>query len=75
MILLTADDDDDDIPNKIMLAQYSDLGYRLDDRGLIPGRYFFLYHCAQTGSGVHPASRSVGTARSISGGKVAGAWG
>jgi hypothetical protein len=35
--------------------------------------FFFFHHHLQAGSGAHPASYSVGTGSSYSGGKVAGA--
>jgi hypothetical protein len=38
-------------------------GYRLDSRGLIPGRgkRFSVFHSVQTGSGTHPASYTMFT--------------
>jgi hypothetical protein len=50
------------------------LGYRLDNRGSIPGRgkdgFFSLRHSVQTGSGAYPANRYQG---SYTGDKVTGA--
>jgi hypothetical protein len=37
------------------------------------GQEFFLLHVVQTGSGAHPASYTMGTGGSSSGGKAAGA--
>jgi hypothetical protein len=46
--------------------------YGLDDRGSIPdrGRGFSSGPCVQTGSGVHPASCTMGTGGSFPGGKA-----
>jgi hypothetical protein len=51
-------------------------GYGLDDRGVGVryGQEFSLLHVVHTGSGVHPASYSMGTGVSFSEGKAAGAW-
>jgi hypothetical protein len=54
------------------------LGYGLDDRGSrvrfpAGAGNFSLHHCAQNGSGAHPASSSMGTWVSFPGVKVAGA--
>jgi hypothetical protein len=53
--------------------------YRLDEQGvgvwvLGGGQEFSLLHVVQTGSGVHPASYSMGTVGSFPEGKAAGAW-
>jgi hypothetical protein len=54
------------------------LGYGLDDRGSrvrfpAGAGYLSLHHRVQNGSGVHPASYSMGTRGSFPGGKAAGA--
>jgi hypothetical protein len=54
------------------------LGYLLDDRGSrvrfpAGAGNFSLHHCAQNGSGTHPASYPMGTRGSFPGGKAAGA--
>jgi len=51
------------------------LDYRLDDKGLTPGRTtdFSLHHCVQTGSGDHPASYPISTRDSFPRCKVANA--
>jgi hypothetical protein len=54
------------------------LGYGLDDRGsrvrfLTGAGNFSLHYRVQNGSGVHPASYSVGTRGPFPGGKAAGA--
>jgi hypothetical protein len=41
--------------------------YRLDGRGLIPGRGNSLFHGVQTDSGAHPASYSMGNGYSFFG--------
>jgi hypothetical protein len=49
-------------------------GYELDGSGSIPcrGRDFSLLHSVQTGSGVHPASYTMGTGVFFPGVKAAG---
>jgi hypothetical protein len=52
--------------------------YELDDRGSrvrfpAGGENFSLHHRVQIGSGIHPASYSMGTGGSFPGGKAAGA--
>jgi hypothetical protein len=55
--------------------RWSDLmKYKCGRPGSIPGRDFFLRHCIQTDSGVHPASYTLGTGGSFPGGKAVGAW-
>jgi hypothetical protein len=54
------------------------LGYGLEDRGFgvrfpTGAGNFSLHHRVQNGSGVHPASYSVGTRGSFPGGKATGA--
>jgi hypothetical protein len=54
---------------------YNVSGYKLDDRAievrsLAEARDFSSNLCAQTGSGAHPASCTMGTGRSFSGGKA-----
>jgi hypothetical protein len=49
-------------------------GYGLNDWGSISdGDDFSLLHSVQTGFGAHPASYTIGTGGSFSGGKAAGA--
>jgi hypothetical protein len=55
------------------------LSYGLDDRGsrvrfLAGAGNFSLHHRVQNGSGVHPASYTMGTRGSFPGGKAAGVW-
>jgi hypothetical protein len=56
-------------------SQYSNLYYRLDDRGSIlgTGKDFPLLHLVQTGSGIHLASYPGGTGGSFLGVETAGA--
>jgi hypothetical protein len=53
-------------------------GYGLEDRWFgvrVPvGQEFSLLHIVYTGTGVHPASYTMGTGASFFGGEVAGAW-
>jgi hypothetical protein len=50
------------------------MGYRLDDRGSVPGRrqkYFSLLHIVQPGSGTHPGSYRIDIGVSFPRGKTA----
>jgi hypothetical protein len=50
------------------------MGYEMDGRGLIPGKYkkFYTFQTVHTGLGVRPASYSMGKKAFLPRGKTAG---